>query len=251
MKKEILLLFWGIFCSLMSAPALADQGDLFEEANRLFSENEFARAAALYEKITAESGFSAAVLFNLANSYAELGQTGKAVVYYERAALLTPGDPDINANLSKLRKEQGLFSEPKKGIAGLLKQLPINQWVWLLPAGLLLAALATTAALRKWPAKGFIRGVACLCFVFIVAGAAGVYSSLITSNPAIVIAQDARLLLSPFPTAAPVGKVQEGRKLRVIKEHGDYFLVDDATRRKGWLRQDHTEFVIPAKRSQP
>src|ERR1700734_1706005 len=47
--------------------------------------------------------YSADGLYNLANSYARSGKAGLAVLSYERAALLAPGDPDINANLEYVR----------------------------------------------------------------------------------------------------------------------------------------------------
>src|SRR6202161_2860169 len=47
--------------------------------------------------------YSADGLYNLANSYARAGKPGLAVLNYERAALLAPDDPDINANLAYVR----------------------------------------------------------------------------------------------------------------------------------------------------
>ena len=47
--------------------------------------------------------YSADGLYNLANSYARAGKPGLAVLNYERAALLAPDDPDINANLEYVR----------------------------------------------------------------------------------------------------------------------------------------------------
>jgi Flp pilus assembly protein TadD len=47
--------------------------------------------------------YSADGLYNLANSYARDGKPGLAVLSYERAALLAPDDPDINANLAYVR----------------------------------------------------------------------------------------------------------------------------------------------------
>src|ERR1700734_1939106 len=49
------------------------------------------------------AGYSAAGLYNLANSYARAGKPGLAVLNYERAALLAPDDADINANLEYVR----------------------------------------------------------------------------------------------------------------------------------------------------
>src|ERR1700722_1594208 len=56
-------------------------------------------------------GYSAAGLYNLANSYARAGKPGMAILNYERASLLAPGDPDIQANLRFVRASAHLPAE--------------------------------------------------------------------------------------------------------------------------------------------
>src|SRR5580692_5177570 len=56
--------------------------------------------------------YSADGLYNLANSYARAGQPGLAVLNYERAALLAPNDPDINANLEYVRSIAQVTTTP-------------------------------------------------------------------------------------------------------------------------------------------
>ena len=56
-------------------------------------------------------GYSAAGLYNLANSYARAGKPGMAILNYERASLLAPDDPDIRANLRFVRASAHLPAE--------------------------------------------------------------------------------------------------------------------------------------------
>jgi hypothetical protein len=65
----------------------------------------------------AEARWSAAALYNLGNSYARAGQPGLAVLNYERARLLAPNDPDIEANLRHVRDAAHLPSETKSVFA--------------------------------------------------------------------------------------------------------------------------------------
>src|ERR1700726_3799579 len=60
----------------------------------------------------AQAGYSAPALYNLANAYARAGKPGLAVLNYERAKLLDPNDPDIDANLRHVRESSGLPTEP-------------------------------------------------------------------------------------------------------------------------------------------
>src|SRR5580704_13297436 len=56
-------------------------------------------------------GYSAARLYNLANSYARAGKPGMAILNYERASLLSPNDPDVQANLRYVRASAHLPPE--------------------------------------------------------------------------------------------------------------------------------------------
>ena len=76
------------------------QEALFDEGNRLYQEGDFGGAAASYEAVL-EGGFeSAEVYYNLGNAHFRLGEIGRAVLNYERAARLNPRGEDIQANLA-------------------------------------------------------------------------------------------------------------------------------------------------------
>src|SRR5271165_5453454 len=60
-----------------------------------------------------QPGYSAAGLYNLANSYARAGKPGLAVLNYERARLLAPNDPDIQANLRFVRASSRVTMESR------------------------------------------------------------------------------------------------------------------------------------------
>lgn len=72
----------------------------------------YASRAAPAQPAQAPAGYSAATLYNLANAYARAGKPGFAVLNYERAKLLDPNDPDIEANLNHVREASGLPRNP-------------------------------------------------------------------------------------------------------------------------------------------
>ena len=51
-----------------------------------------------------QSAYSAPALYDLGNFYARAGRPAMAVLNYERARILAPTDPDIQANLSQVRE---------------------------------------------------------------------------------------------------------------------------------------------------
>lgn len=75
------------------------------EADSAYIRNDFAAAVEMYENILRTSGESATLYYNLGNSYYKMGNIAKAVLNYERALLLNPGDGDIRFNLELARSK--------------------------------------------------------------------------------------------------------------------------------------------------
>lgn len=97
MAAKILLSFVVAFISV-SAFAVSKA-----EADALYEKENFADAASAYESILKTQGVSAALYYNLGNCYYKLDDIPHAILNYERATLLDPGDNDIRANLALAR----------------------------------------------------------------------------------------------------------------------------------------------------
>lgn len=69
------------------------------KADSAYINNDFASAVEIYEMILKNEGESAAIYYNLGNSYYKMDNIAKAVLNYEKALLLNPGNDDIRFNL--------------------------------------------------------------------------------------------------------------------------------------------------------
>ena len=67
-----------------------------------YIKEDYAAAIQIYEALL-KNGEAADVYYNLGNSYYKIGEIAKAVLNYERALLLQPGNGDIRANLEVAR----------------------------------------------------------------------------------------------------------------------------------------------------
>ena len=92
MKKIILFLFVTIY-------SITTFGQTKIQADSAYTNNDFVKAAELYESILENQGESADIYYNLGNSYYKMDNIAKAILNYERALLLNPGDSDIRFNL--------------------------------------------------------------------------------------------------------------------------------------------------------
>ncbi len=180
---------------------------------------------------------SAELLANLAEHHAAAGETGLAVLHYERALLLAPGRAELRAGLRQLRHDKGLlYNQPL--LERLAELLGADQWLLLSGAAFALLGLTALAAgllgRKRLP-------WACRCNAALLAAA-------LLPLPAAwlryqhwqdgVVLAEASLLLSPFAGAEPVGKVKEGELVRPAKEHGGYVLVQAESGGRGWLKLD-------------
>ena len=237
MKNNILLICCLIL--LFASPALAADngpGNLFEQANIAYTRADYRLAINHYLTIAGKDGVSAPLLYNLANSYAATDQVGRAVLNYERALRLSPGDADIQANLDQVRRDAGLYRDDKPLYERLAELLEADQWLMLSGAAfLLLAITALGANLVKKISPGITRLIIISSLLVIIATLPAVLFRYQSWNDGVVVGRETRLLISPFPEAASSGTIKAGRLVRPGKIHGNYVLVRDETGRNGWL----------------
>lgn len=75
------------------------------QADSAYISGDYASAIAIYEDILAKKGVSADLYYNLGNSYYKNNNIAKALLNFERALLLKPGDSDIRFNLNLVRSK--------------------------------------------------------------------------------------------------------------------------------------------------
>lgn len=240
-RLQTILLTIIIF-ALPSHIAFADANH-FNEANAAYSSGNFGQAITIYEDLIEKNGYAPGVLYNLANSYAMTGQTGLAVLNYERALRLAPGDSDITGNLQLLRTESGLFAKESTFSERLLHLLSMDQWTGL--GGFALLVLSGTLVLSIWftfPRK--ITTSVCICSIMVILVATITTLQLHTHWNSSVVIIDSKLQVSPFEGAAGAGEIQQGRLVLTKKSHGDYLFVEDETNRQGWLPAASVRSII-------
>ncbi|EHQ30171.1 Tetratricopeptide TPR_1 repeat-containing protein [Mucilaginibacter paludis DSM 18603] len=88
---------------LIAAPLTAKADDqvnsLFTKGNDQYAKAKYQDAVKTYQAILDKGYQSAVVYFNMGNAYYKLGEIPSAVLYYEKAHKLAPGDEDIKFNI--------------------------------------------------------------------------------------------------------------------------------------------------------
>jgi tetratricopeptide (TPR) repeat protein len=230
-----------LFCCQNVQADNALQQTLFQNGASAYSRGEYKQAIEEFESLAVE-GMSSSLLYNLGNSYAQAGQTGRAILNYERALRLAPGDSDIRGNLELVRKEKGLFQEEQTFVQRFVTLLGLNQWI-------AVTAIASVffAGVLLLPSCGLKRssryGIALVSLLAAITASSGAIGQYQHWQDGVVVAVDARLRVSPFESAASVGIIQEGRLLHPGKIHNNFVLVVDEAGRSGWLAADAFETI--------
>jgi tetratricopeptide (TPR) repeat protein len=103
MSRRRALAFVLAFAAAAPWTPAAAQEEIFERGNLLYQEGDFAGAIEAYETVRGAGFESAALHYNLGNAYFKAGELGRSILEWERALLLSPGDPDALANLELAR----------------------------------------------------------------------------------------------------------------------------------------------------
>lgn len=96
--KKVLIYIIALFCLTGSAWAF-NADSAFAKGNEFFQKKEFKKAIESYSAIINAGYEGSSVYYNLGNAYFREGKLGYAVLYYEKAAKLSPGDDEIIHNL--------------------------------------------------------------------------------------------------------------------------------------------------------
>jgi hypothetical protein len=189
--------------------------------------------------------YSADGLYNLANSYARAGKPGLAVLSYERAALLAPDDPDINANLAYVRASAHVSMKPQNRIARLAQATSPASAAWLGVLGIALVGIGLVA--RKvaprllWiPGGGILLGIA-----LIAVTASNAILLWPRMHEAIVLIDQTPARVSPAPMADTAFVLREAESVTMTAEHEDFILIRAGGGLSGWVSRANLGAVVP------
>jgi hypothetical protein len=191
------------------------------------------------------SGYSASSLYNLANAYARTGKPGLAVLNYERARLLDPTDPDIEANLRHVREAAGLAPETQTAFqrVATIATPQILSWIGL--TGLLIAG-ASVLARQVYPrhrGKLLLTTLAGISLCGITAASAITLWPMVHSG--IVVTHDAPVRVSPVSMEEPVFTLPEATQVRMRSEHDGFILIQTSAGRTGWVPSANLAAIVP------
>lgn len=243
-----LVLLTGSVVTNQVSAAPSQSAASLQQANVAFNAQKYTLAVQLYSKLIEENGYSANALFNLANSYAQMGDTGRAVVNYHRAHRLAPGDPDIQRNLELVTRHAGLFEEEQPMMEKIVNTFTFNQWCTGILLGLLLLSALSATSFFYGKHRNSITTAKTVLTIVLLLCMTVAYRSYQAYDDGVVIT-NSQLKISPFDQAASNGSIQQGRLVKILKEHQQFYLVEKKQKQTGWLPKSVVEHITPGQPS--
>jgi tetratricopeptide (TPR) repeat protein len=236
-----------ILALAFAVPARADTSSMrFDQANRAYAEGHYTRAAADFQAIARTRGWSAPLLYDLGNTYAQEGQVGQSVLNYERALTLAPRAPDIAANLSYVRMKSGLPTPVRPWHRSLARMFSTTTWTMLAMVSLWLAYAGFVAA-RKWRSRLLVSAAVLAALLGGITTAADVLADQDLNRAVVVQHKSAVVRVSPFDTATGEASLSEGEEVAVVGRHGDFVRVRDGQGRLGWVQSAAVRPIVPRR----
>lgn len=225
------------------------------DADSAYIRNDFAAAVELYESILKNDGEAADIYYNLGNSYYKMDNIAKAVLNYERALLLNPGDGDIRFNLELARSKTVDKVTPSSEMffvtwtQSLVNTMNEQEWARTGIIAFILTIL--TLSLFIFGKRIILKKVgfiAAICF-FLITILANVFASeqkaeLISHDNAIIMAPSVTVKSTPNESGTDLFILHEGRKVMIkdntMKEWKEIRLEDGNV---GWVPTSVIEII--------
>src|SRR5262249_9133426 len=170
-------------------------------------------------------------------------KTGLAILNYERARWLAPGDPDIAANL---RHALELAQVPLPITAWLphySEWCTLNCWAGMGATSLLLLTATLPLAVLLPGKRRVLRFARVLAMLMLLSCLTAIGLRWGELNQAVVIAKETPARISPVPMGQSVFTLREGAVISILKSHGSFTLVRAADGHQGWVNRDAIESI--------
>jgi tetratricopeptide (TPR) repeat protein len=253
-NKLFLLLISGLMVSLLAVAS----PDIMDDAAEAYRKGDYKKSIELYEKVVAEhlakGEESPEIYYNLGNAYFRDNQIGKAILNYNRALLLSPGDSDIRHNLrfANTRIEDKIVPSNRFFLTDWFNSIQnlfnSNTWgvIAIVLFFLFLACMGVFLFVRiLWMRKtAFYSGI--VIFVLVIAANVFAFNQKnmrIHRNKGVVMIPAVSVRTSPDANSKELFQLHEGTVVKVRKTDGNWYEIEIINGSVGWLPKENIEII--------
>ncbi len=251
-SKSITLKFFLLLsitlCSLSVSYAESVE-QLFNKANNYYKVKKYIDAIATYNEILKQGNESYIVYYNLGNTYYKNGNFGYAILYFEKALKLSPGDEDIIHNIA-------IVSSKLKDKVEIVPKLFIFNWwealisifspdAWTIVTSIFFIMILLAITLFFFSRTFILNRIAFFCgiifiFLFFISFilTIGKIESAKGSNYGVLINNVANVKSSPDENGKVTFIIHEGLKVKIEDEIDNWYKIRLTDGKLGWIEKE-------------
>lgn len=252
MPKVIIVSIVLLFCAANLSGQTPEER--YAHAGELYSSGDYSGAAAIYRLLHDEGYRSADLLYNAGNAFFKTGDYASAILFYERARLISPADEDINYNLqiARSRVTDRFTTVPELFFVRWYDFLALtastNTWAVAALILFIVALLCAVIFLTKARARGrlvsFWIALAALFLSALMISLAIRNDSLVNNNKkAVIMCSITTGRSAPGEGSSELFVIHSGTTVTVEQELGDFIEVRLPDGNKGWIKGDCLEKI--------
>jgi hypothetical protein len=238
------------FFLLISQLAFASEADdLMKQGNEFYQDKQYEKAIGTYQSIVNMGYVGTSLYYNLGNSYYREGKIGYAILYYEKALELSPGDDDVMHNLAiaNTKTLDKIDMLPRFFLfqwwESILALFPVSGWTYVVYLFylLLLCSIGLYFFARGLNIQRYSVFAGLLAGIFLIVTAALWIVSLnreITVKDAIVVDPTAIVKLAPDSTSNDAFVIHEGLKVRELDKVESWVKIRLQDGKEGWIQKN-------------
>ena len=243
-----------VFLFLAACVSATDVNLIITRANKAYTDGLYTNALELYKQVLKEGYESPGLYYNIGNVYYKLNDFTSAILYYEKAKKLSPGNEDIAYNLKVADSKIADKIEPipemfyRRWYFSLARNFSTDTWaktgiisfvLTLFFAALyFISRIITIRKLGFWLAISLFC-ISSLCFLFAYQD----YLLVKNHDEAIIFTPTVTIKSSPDEKSIDLFVLHEGTKVELLDQIGNWFEIRIANGSIGWLPSSSIERI--------
>ncbi|HUI31380.1 MAG TPA: tetratricopeptide repeat protein [Candidatus Acidoferrales bacterium] len=232
----------------------SEADDLMKQGNQFYQNKQYEQAVEAYQNVINMGYVGTSLYYNLGNSYYREGKIGYAILFYEKALEISPGDDDVLHNLAiaNTKTVDKIDTLPKFFLfqwwESILALFPESGWTFavylfylLLLVSIGLYFFARGLNLQKY---SVYSGLISALFLIITAALWIVSANrALTVKNAVVLEPTTVVKLAPDSTSNDAFVIHEGLKVRELDRVESWVKIRLQDGKEGWIQQNEIGMI--------
>ncbi len=236
-------------CTAQDTPKMEKPEYTFYKGNTQYKNGRYDEAITEYLRLLDQGLESGNLYFNLANSYFKKGELGMAILNFERAKRLIPGDSDLKANywfaLSNVYQAGSAAEMPMmKRIFNLFNGFTIDSLTITLSLLYIIAILLFIIRILYPNTRRFALIAILVSVLLFLPGSVSLYQKIsLLGKEAVIVSELAEAQFEPIDNATTHFTLYEGMKVTVTQSKVDWVKVKRPDGKTGWIRAESAVLI--------